>query len=77
MASWSKSSRFARPGAHLTRDFDGLLALACDPDGQDRDRPARSGVVAHRGVGLRGVAAELDPCRLDGLFGIGVWASPR
>lgn len=64
---------FARPGAHLTRDFDDLLAwLATRMDKTAISRLCR---VSWRTVGRaceRVVAAELDPARLDGLFRIGV-----
>lgn len=64
---------FARPGAHLTRDFDDLIAwLATKMDKTSITRLCR---VAWRTVGRaceRVVAAELDPDRLDGLFRIGV-----
>lgn len=64
---------FARPGAHLTRDFDDLLAwLATRMDKTAISRLCR---VSWRTVGRaceRVVAAELDPNRLDGLFRIGV-----
>lgn len=64
---------FARPGAHLTRDFDDLLAwLATRMDKTAISRLCR---VSWRTVGRacqRVVTAELDPDRLDGLFRIGV-----
>lgn len=64
---------FARPGAHLTRDLDDLLAwLATRMDKTAISRLCR---VSWRTVGRaceRVVAAELDPGRLDGLFRIGV-----
>lgn len=64
---------FARPGAHLTRDLDDLLAwLATRMDKTSISRLCR---VSWRSVGravARVVAAELDPGRLDGLFRIGV-----
>ena len=64
---------FARPGAHLTRDFDDLLAwLATRMDKTAIGRLCR---VSWRTVGRaveRVAAAELDPKRLDGLFRIGV-----
>jgi transposase len=64
---------FARPGAHLTRDFDDLLAwLATRMDKSSISRLCR---VSWRTVGRaceRVVASELDPGRLDGLFRIGV-----
>lgn len=64
---------FARPGAHLTRDFDDLLAwLATRMDKTAISRLCR---VSWRTVGRaceRVVATELDPARLDGLFRIGV-----
>jgi transposase len=64
---------FARPGAHLTRDFDDLLAWLVTR--MDRTAIARLCRVSWRTVGRaceRVVAAELDPGRLDGLFRIGV-----
>ena len=68
-----ESVPFARPAAHLTRDFDDLLAwLATRMDKTAITRLCR---VAWRTVGracARVVAAELDPGRLDGLFSIGV-----
>ena len=64
---------FARPGAHLTRDFDDLLAwLATRMDKTAISRLCR---VSWRTVGRaceRVVATELDPGRLEGLFRIGV-----
>jgi transposase len=64
---------FARPGAHLTRDFDDLVAwLATRTDKTAISRLCR---VSWRTVGRaceRVVATELDPGRLDGLFRIGV-----
>lgn len=64
---------FARPGAHLTRDLDDLLAwLATRMDKTSISQLCR---VSWRTVGRaveRVVAAELDPDRLDGLFRIGV-----
>ncbi len=64
---------FARPGAHLTRDFDDLLAwLATRMDKTSVGALCR---VSWRTVGRaceRVVAAELDPDRLNGLFRIGV-----
>lgn len=64
---------FARPGAHLTRDFDDLLAWLATR--MDKTAIARLCRVSWRTVGracTRVVAAELDPGRLDGLFRIGV-----
>lgn len=64
---------FARPGAHLTRDFDDLLAWLATR--MDKTAIARLCRVSWRTVGRaceRVVAAELDPGRLDGLFRIGV-----
>jgi transposase len=64
---------FARPGAHLTRDFDDLLAWLATR--MDKTSIARLCRVSWRTVGRaceRVVAAELDPGRLDGLFRIGV-----
>jgi transposase len=64
---------FARPGAHLTRDFDALLAWLATRT--DKTSIARLCRVSWRTVGracARVVAAELDPGRLDGLFRIGV-----
>lgn len=64
---------FARPGAHLTRDFDDLLAWLATR--MDRTSIARLCRVSWRTVGRaceRVVATELDPGRLDGLFRIGV-----
>jgi transposase len=64
---------FARPGAHLTRDFDDLLAWLATK--MDKTSIARLCRVSWRTVGRaceRVVAAELDPHRLDGLFRIGV-----
>ncbi|MFV0524579.1 MAG: ISL3 family transposase [Acidimicrobiales bacterium] len=64
---------FARPGAHLTRDFDDLVAwLATRMDKTAISRLCR---VSWRTVGrvcARVVATDLDPGRLDGLFRIGV-----
>ena len=64
---------FARPGAHLTRDFDDLLAwLAIRMDKTSITRLCR---VSWRTVGracARVVASELEPDRLEGLFSIGV-----
>jgi len=64
---------FARPGAHLTRDFDDLLAwLATRMDKTSVSALCR---VSWRTVGRaceRVVATELDPDRLNGLFRIGV-----
>lgn len=64
---------FARPGAHLTRDFDDLLAWLATR--MDKTSIARLCRVSWRTVGRacgRVVATELDPGRLDGLFRIGV-----
>lgn len=64
---------FARPGAHLTRDFDDLLAWLATR--MDRTSIARLCRVSWRTVGRaceRVVATELDPGRFDGLFRIGV-----
>ncbi|MGH3848171.1 MAG: transposase [Pseudonocardiaceae bacterium] len=64
---------FARPGAHLTRDFDDLLAWLATR--MDKTAVARLARVAWRTVGRaceRVVASDLDPGRLDGLFRIGV-----
>ena len=64
---------FARPGAHLTRDFDDLLAWLATR--MDKTAIARLCRVSWRTVGRaceRVVAAELEPGRLDGLFRIGV-----
>ena len=64
---------FARPGAHLTRDFDDLLAWLATR--MDKTAIARLCRVSWRTVGRaceRVVASELDPKRLDGLFRIGV-----
>jgi transposase len=64
---------FARPGAHLTRDFDDLLAWLSTR--MDKTSIARLCRVSWRTVGRaceRVVATELDPGRLDGLFRIGV-----
>lgn len=64
---------FARPGAHLTRDFDDLVAWLATR--MDKSAIARLCRVSWRTVGRaceRVVATELDPGRLDGLFRIGV-----
>jgi transposase len=64
---------FARPGAHLTRDLDDLLAWLATR--MDKTSIARLCRVSWRTVGRaceRVVASELDPGRLDGLFRIGV-----
>jgi transposase len=64
---------FARPGAHLTRDFDDLLAWLATR--MDKTSVARLCRVSWRTVGRaceRVVATELDPGRLDGPFRIGV-----
>lgn len=64
---------FARPGAHMTRDLDDLIAwLTVRMDKTSVSRLCR---VSWRTVGRvceRVVATELDPGRLDGLFRIGV-----
>lgn len=64
---------FARPGAHLTRDFDDLVAWLATR--MDKSAVARLARVSWRSVGRaceRVVATELDEHRLDGLFRIGV-----
>lgn len=64
---------FARPGAHLSRDFDDLLAWLATR--MDKSAIARLCRVSWRTVGRaceRVVATELDPDRLEGLFRIGV-----
>jgi len=64
---------FARPGAHLTRDLDDLLAWLATR--MDKTSIARLCRVSWRTVGRaceRVVGTELDPGRLDGLFRIGV-----
>ncbi len=64
---------FARPGAHLSRDFDDLLAWLATRT--DKTAVARLCRVSWRTVGRaceRVVASELDPGRLDGLVRIGV-----
>lgn len=64
---------FARPGAHLTRDLDDLLAWLATR--MDKTSIARLCRVSWRTVGracARVVATELDPDRLEGLFRIGV-----
>jgi transposase len=64
---------FARPGAHLTRDLDDLLAWLATR--MDKTSVARLCRVSWRTVGracARVVASELDPGRLEGLFRIGV-----
>ena len=64
---------FARPGAHLTRDLDDLLAWLATR--MDKTAIARLCRVSWRTVSRaceRVVASELDPKRLDGLFRIGV-----
>lgn len=64
---------FARPGAHLSRDFDDLLGWLATR--MDKTSVARLCRVSWRTVGRaceRVVASELDPGRLDGLFRIGV-----
>ena len=68
-----KAVPFARPGAHLTRDFDDLLAWLATR--MDKTAIARLCRVSWRTVGracARVVTTELDPKRLDGLFRIGV-----
>lgn len=64
---------FARPGAHLTRDLDDLLAWLATR--MDKTATARLCRVSWRSVGRaceRVVADKLDPARLEGLFRIGV-----
>jgi transposase len=64
---------FARPGAHLTRDLDDLLAWLATR--MDKTAIARLCRVRWRTVGRaceRVVDSEQDPERLDGLFRIGV-----
>ena len=64
---------FARPGAHLTRDFDDLLAWLATR--MDKSAVAQLARVSWRTVGRaceRVVTPELDEHRLDGLFRIGV-----
>lgn len=64
---------FARAGAHLTKDFDDLLAWLATR--MDKTSTARLCRVSWRTVGRaceRVVADELEPGRLDGLFRIGV-----
>lgn len=64
---------FARPGAHLTRDLDDLLAWLATR--MDKTAVARLCRVSWRTVGRaceRVMDSELDPDRLDGLFRIGV-----
>lgn len=64
---------FARPGAHLTRDLDDLLAWLATR--MDKTSIASLCRVSWRTVGrsiARVVASELDPGRLDGLFRVGV-----
>lgn len=64
---------FARAGAHLTADFDDLLAWLATR--MDKTSVARLCRVSWRTVGRaceRVVATELDPGRLDGLLRIGV-----
>ena len=64
---------FARPGAHLTRDLDDLVAWLATR--MDKTAIARLCRVSWRTVGRaceRVVASELDPDRLDGLVRIGV-----
>lgn len=64
---------FARPGAHLSRDYDDLLAWLATR--MDKTSVARLCRVSWRTVGRaaqRVVATELDPDRLEGLFRIGV-----
>ena len=65
---------FARPGAHLTRDFDDLLAWLATR--MDRTAVARLTRVSWRTVGrvvrTGGRRPSFDPDRLDGLFRIGV-----
>lgn len=64
---------FARPGAHLTRDLDDVVAWLATR--MDKTSVARLTRVSWRTVGRaceRVVASELDPGRLDGLYKIGV-----
>lgn len=64
---------FARPGAHLSADFDDLLAWLATR--MDKTAVARLCRVSWRTVGRaceRVVATQLDPGRLDGLLRIGV-----
>ena len=64
---------FARPGAHLTSDFDDLLGWLATR--MDKAATARLCRVSWRTVGRaceRVVAGGLDPGRLDGLVRIGV-----
>ena len=64
---------FARPGAHLTRDLDDLLAWLATR--MDKTSIASLCRVSWRTVGrsiARVVASELDPDRLNGLFRVGV-----
>lgn len=64
---------FARPGAHLTSDFDDLLAWLATR--MDKTAVARLCRVSWRTVGRaceRVVADGLDPARFDGLVRIGV-----
>jgi len=64
---------FARPGAHLTRDLDDLLAWLATR--MDKTSIASLCRVSWRTVVrsvARVVASELDPGRLDGLFRVGV-----
>jgi transposase len=64
---------FARAGAHLTTDFDDLLAWLATR--MDKTAVSRLCRVSWRTVGRaceRVVATGLDPARLDGLFRIGV-----
>lgn len=64
---------FARPGAHLTRDFDDVLAWLATR--MDKTAIAQLCRVSWRTVGracARVVTGELDPARLNGLFRIGV-----
>jgi transposase len=64
---------FARPGAHMTRDFDDLVAwLATRTDKTAITQLCR---ISWRTVGRiieRVVASEIDPRRLDALFRVGV-----
>ena len=62
-----------QPGAHLTRDFDDLLAWLATR--MDKSAIARLCRVSWRTVGrscARVVATELDPGRLNGLRRVGV-----
>jgi transposase len=69
----SEGVPFARAGSRFTRDFEDLVAyLAAKTDKTAVGRLLR---VAWRTVGavcVRVVGEELDPCRLDDLFEIGI-----